>query len=331
LLEQDDELVEIIRELKEAKGRGSAFGPKRLKEKIEVIGPSVNLDSLANSIFVEVIDRIGESWDESYGQLAKYKATHGHCRVPQIEFGKNSVLGSWVATQRRSRLTAKLSAERIGRLDKLDFAWDAFDQKWEEGFNALVSFKAREGHCIVPKGHVENGIQLGSWVRTKRDSKNKASLTTESIAKLNVIGFVWEPNEIAWEEGFNALASFKAREGHCIVPKGHVENGFNLVSWVRNQRTLKSNSKLSLKRINRLDELGFIWNTLAEKWNENFQALCLYKEQNGHCQVPISFKVNQLKLGAWVSTQRREYSSQKLSSARIEQLDALGFTWKIKP
>lgn len=331
LLEQDDELIEIIRELKEAKGRGGAFGPKRLKARIEVIGPFVNLDSLANSIYVEAIDRIGESWDESYGQLVKFKAEHGHCRVPQIKFGKNSVLGSWVATQRRSKLISILSNERIRRLNNLGFAWDAFDQKWEEGFNALISFKEREGHCIVPKGYVENGIQLGSWVKTKRRSKLNGTLTAESFAKLNDIGFAWEPNEIAWEEGFNAMASFKLREGHCIVPMGHHENGFNLANWVRNQRTGKSNSKISLDRISKLDELGFVWNTLAEKWNENFQALLAYKELNGHCQVPISFKVNGLNLGAWVSTQRREYSSNKLLSARTKQLEAIGFVWKINP
>ena len=41
--EQDDELVDIIRELKEAKGRGEVFNPRRLIEKVHVIGPSISL------------------------------------------------------------------------------------------------------------------------------------------------------------------------------------------------------------------------------------------------------------------------------------------------
>jgi predicted helicase len=35
--EQDEDLVQIIRELQEAKGRGEIFNPRRLLEKIEVL------------------------------------------------------------------------------------------------------------------------------------------------------------------------------------------------------------------------------------------------------------------------------------------------------
>jgi len=38
------------------------------------------------------------------------------------------------------------------------------------------------------------------------------------------------PHEIAWEKGFAALKHFKAREGHCRVPRGHQEGSFKLVA-----------------------------------------------------------------------------------------------------
>ncbi len=330
LLEQDEELVEIVRELKQAKGRGEVFNPQRFKEKIEVIGPLIKLDELTNSIYVEVVDRLGESWDESYGKLKKFKDENGHCRVPQLDSGKKSTLGHWVATQRRAKLTSTLSEDRISRLDKLNFAWDSFDQKWEEGFTALVAFKKRNGHCIVPKGYIENGIQLGSWVRTKRASRKDLTLSEENISSLNAIGFIWKPNEDAWEEGFNALVVFKLREGHCLVPKDHIEKGFNLASWVRNQRSHKTNSKLSAERTRRLNEMGFVWNQLEQKWDEHFQALCVFEKQNDHCLVPVSYTINGINLGSWVHTQRREYGSKRLSTDRQNKLEVLGFTWKIK-
>jgi predicted helicase len=80
--EQDDELVDIIRELKEAKGRGEVFNPLRLIEKVHVIGPSIPLIALRSAIFAEVVDKIGVTWDEWYGRLAVYKEREGHCRVP---------------------------------------------------------------------------------------------------------------------------------------------------------------------------------------------------------------------------------------------------------
>ncbi len=42
--------------------------------------------------------------------------------------------------------------------------------KWEEGFAALEKFKAREGHCRVPEGHVEGVFMLGNWVAVQREA-----------------------------------------------------------------------------------------------------------------------------------------------------------------
>ena len=45
---------------------------------------------------------------------------------------------------------------------------------WEEGFAALTTFKAREGHCRVPPLHVEGTFKLGQWVnRTAHKAKTR--------------------------------------------------------------------------------------------------------------------------------------------------------------
>jgi predicted helicase len=46
LQEQDDEMIEIVRELQEAKGRGEFFNPRRLAEKIVLSGPTIVLSQL---------------------------------------------------------------------------------------------------------------------------------------------------------------------------------------------------------------------------------------------------------------------------------------------
>ena len=40
-----------------------------------------------------------QAWDERYGQLQKYKDTHGNCSVPP-GWSENKELGLWVSTQR---------------------------------------------------------------------------------------------------------------------------------------------------------------------------------------------------------------------------------------
>ena len=82
LQEHDEELVDIVREIRERKGAGEPFVPRRLNEKVEVIGPRVDLDRLTTSIEVAIAERIGSSWYEWFGLLTRFKAREGHCRVP---------------------------------------------------------------------------------------------------------------------------------------------------------------------------------------------------------------------------------------------------------
>src|SRR5262249_19084558 len=79
--EQDEDLVQIIRELKEAKGREEIFDPRSLSEKIEILGPSVELAALRSNIFAEILNKIGVSWDEMFGRLSLFRDKHQHCRV----------------------------------------------------------------------------------------------------------------------------------------------------------------------------------------------------------------------------------------------------------
>ena len=188
LQEHDDELVDIIRELKQDKGEGKLFNPKRLLEKVEFIGPQVGLDELVQSISIEITDRLGVSWDEWYGLLIKYKQREDHCRVPEIHKEGDLRLGRWVSTQRKSKDT--LPPERRQRLDDIGFVWDPLEQQWEEGFAALALFKQREDHCRVSDKHNEGDYRLGTWVSYQRT--NKDTLSPERRQRLDGLGFVWD-------------------------------------------------------------------------------------------------------------------------------------------
>jgi hypothetical protein len=141
-------------------------------------------------------------------------------------------------------------------LDELGFVWDILEADWEEGFNYLKAYKESANHCDVPKDYKQNGFPLGLWVSEQRVNKDRMS--SERRRRLDEIGFVWDAREAAWENGLNHLKIYRDREGHCRVPKTHKEqNGFELGSWVSVQRANKD--KLSPKRRQRLDKLGFIW------------------------------------------------------------------------
>lgn len=126
---------------------------------------------------------------------------------------------------------------------------------WEKGFAALCEFRAREGHCCPPRDHVEGTFRLGLWVSNLRGRKGLLPLERER--RLDAIGFIWEPREHKWEQGFIALLNFKRREGHCRVPQLHVEGNYRLGNWVSTQR--KDRKIMSAERFARLSKMGFVW------------------------------------------------------------------------
>ncbi|MDB3928938.1 helicase associated domain-containing protein [Paracoccaceae bacterium] len=126
---------------------------------------------------------------------------------------------------------------------------------WKAGFSKLLQFKEREGHCLVPNHLNEDDYPLGKWVSRQRQAEQ--AMFPERKHRLDALGFVWNQLEHSWEAALSKLRQFKEREGHCIVPDKHNEDGHNLGKWVGKQRTNKD--KLTLDRIKRLNALGFVW------------------------------------------------------------------------
>ena len=260
LQEQDEDLVDIIRELRERKGEGKPVDLRRLRKKLEVIGPTVDLVRLTTSISVALVDRIGISWDEWYGRLVKYKKREGNCLVPALHNDNGYPLGQWVSKQRVAKKKNLLAPDRIKRLDDLGFMWDPHKADWEEGYAHLVTYKKREGHCLVPQDYKEDGYPLGQWVSKQRIAKKKNLLAPDRIERLDALGFVWDPLAAAWEEGYAHLVKYKERKKDCLVPLRYkADDGYLLGQWVYRQRIAKKKNLLAPDRIERLDDLGFVW------------------------------------------------------------------------
>jgi superfamily II DNA or RNA helicase len=322
MLESDDDLVDTIKEMQEARGRGDKFNPRQLHEKIEVIGPAINLDKLTQSIDVEILERLGLSWDRWFGLLQRFHNQSGHCKI-SVDYEINGLkLGSWARQQRKAK--SKLSHDRIKRLDSLGFSWDPLSDQWEEAFAALQRFHAREGHFRVSRDPTTLkvfGLNLGAWASGQRQKKGQ--LTVEQVRRLDDIGFNWDARADKWEEAFSALREYHHKNGHCRVPKEIKIKGINLGGWVSTQRIRKS--RLNQERIRRLDSLGFSWDPITEDWEEAFAALQQYQKKAGHCKAPKKLTINGIKLEPWITMQRAKVSA--LSRDQIERLNSLGFSW----
>ena len=271
-----------------------------------------------------------KKWDSWVSALMKFQIREGSFDVPKGHTEDGVDLYDLVKTIRRD--SGKIGAINRALLDSRKFPWHKTNRilpsitsetRWQEGLRALVSFKAREGHCLVPLPHKEDNIPLGKWVSYQR--KQKKILSRERIDRLNELGFLWDHHTGIWTQLFSSLVNFHKREGHTLVPHTHVEDGLMLGTWVGRQR--KKKTSLTPNQVKQLDDLGFVWSPHDVQWEEFYELLLLFHARTGNCLVPQRYKEGGVKLGHWVSNQRMMKRTGKLSTERINRLNSVGFTW----
>mmetsp|Transcript_12105 Transcript_12105/g.18207 ORF Transcript_12105/g.18207 Transcript_12105/m.18207 type:complete len:477 (+) Transcript_12105:225-1655(+) len=307
-------------------------------------------------------------WDYMFEELQSYKVEHGHCNV-HVNQNSGGELGTWVATQRQQyRLlkegkTSCMTDERVRRLESLGFQWSI----WDSMFQELQWYKATHGHCNVK---MRSGGKLAYWVKAQRQQyrllrkgKRSPHMPSEREQKLESIGFQWCPRSetkinLSWDEMFVELQLYKAKYGHCNVPKTSGKLG----TWVNNQRqqhkyqlsragkkvrTLTAERKarsLTDERVQKLESIGFKWRASQANvpssqrqkqqdkgWNARFQELQSFETKYGHCDVPMNFGT----LGIWVDIQRQKYRQTKegtssyMTQERAQKLELIGFQWSV--
>lgn len=149
-----------------------------------------------------VLSKHDEKWHGMFQKLMEFKERNKHTLVPQC-YTEDPRLGRWVHYQRveywifQQKGTAKITEERIGRLDNIGFEWDPQKAQWEKMFAKLKEFKKEFSHCRVPKGY-DKDWELANWVRNQRLEQanlskegKKSRMTPERFKLLDDLGFKW--------------------------------------------------------------------------------------------------------------------------------------------
>jgi hypothetical protein len=198
-------------------------------------------------------------------------------------------------------------------------------REWEALLGALEDFRKEQGHCAVPARWPDHP-RLSQWVLWLRRARKRGLLRREHIEQLDALGFLWRGKDAWWERMFAGLKDYQREHGDCHISTLSREYT-SLARWIRTQREKKRRGKLSAARIQRLEAIGFVWDWWQAHWD---QMLAEYKAVYGHCDVPVKSDEHP-QLGSWVMTQRAKFRSGRLSQARVERLNALRFTWRMKP
>lgn len=121
----------------------------------------------------------------------------------------------------------------------------------------LEGYSKAHGSCSVPTNCKQNPT-LGRWVAAQRHRRKIGLLTSEQIAALDRLGFVWSPTEKSWDSLYAQLAEFQKKRGNCDVPTKWPHN-IVLADWVQRQRLSKKKGRLGAARVRQLNGIGFTW------------------------------------------------------------------------
>lgn len=199
---------------------------------------------------------------------------------------------------------------------------------FSEVVKLLLDYKKAHGNFNIHVKYEVDNVRLGYLVQNIRTGNRKT--TTEEKNILDTIGFVWESSgkAIPFDKVFMLLQDFKEKYGHCCVPASCQVDNIRLGHIVRSIRS--GNRKTTVEEKAKLDSLGFVWRVKSDtvSFEEIFNLLENFKKEFGHCCVPITYEVDNIKLGQIVSSIRS--ANRRTTSKEQEMLNSIGFAWKIK-
>ena len=184
----------------------------------------------------------------------------------------------------------------------------------------------------------ENG--LGNHREMKiRDASFDIEIENQDLFEM--LRYVMDRMILTWEDKYNLAKAYYEHHGNLEISRNfktlngydYNENGIKLGDWISIQRSLFINSKLSDKRIEMLKNIGIVFNdSHQETWMKNYNLAKIYYEHHGNLEIPqrfttlngYEFNENGIKLGYWVSHQKTNYKSNKLSEEKIELLNSIG-------
>ena len=300
-------------------------------------------------LFLQLQHNLSSAWETYYLAAKQWYQENGNLKIPKRYVTPGGLtLGSWIVTQRKVRsgtVSGDLTEEKIKKLDEIGMIWDVSDQNWKEALEELRIYHREHGDADVQVKYVSpSGFPLGRWVSNLRSKVSKKgleqALTVEQQQQLAELGMIWNKNNEKWEEYFRAAETYYKSHGDLNVTAKYVtEDGIPLGRWLHSmkQQFLNDRSRrapLSEEQISRLAAIGFETERKSvRQWNLRFALAKEYYEEHGNLNVPVSYCVDGVKLGRWISNIRVNRknpgtSGLVLSEERIRQMDSIGMNWK---
>ncbi len=209
--------------------------------------------------------RFSSKWDCAYEYAKSYFAEKGDLNIPaDCKTEDGFALGMWLASQRRKYAAGKLKPGRIKKLANLNMVWSVPDSEWRTGYEHAEAYFKANGDTNVPRKYIcSDGYALGAWAAAQRRARKTGKLSPEREKRLDALGFAWDIRGDRWNIGYGYAKAYRAGGGAVPIPSGYVtEDGYPLGEWIRSQRRRYGSGLLESGKIQRLKEIGVLFDAV---------------------------------------------------------------------
>jgi len=202
-----------------------------------------------------------------------------------------------------------------------------------ETLGILKSHIVEHGGKSVKRGKVVSGIDLDLWVVQKRKHFMRGVLPQWLREELESIpNWSWDPVGDARRKNLRLLHAFINDYGLESLDIYTEVDGVKIGSWCADCRKRRKNGELEPWLRDQLDNIpGWTWEVARDQWLESLNKLQQFIEKYGWKMLSQKKTiVAGLRLGYWVSDQRRRYRRESLKQWQVDRLESVpGWSWGV--
>ena len=276
-------------------------------------------------------------WNRNYEDVLAYMSEYC-CDINGIpddapnRSGKN--LKRWIcemskALEGGSRYT--LSEQQILLLEQIgirDFM-SASMQEWFAHFGDLLAFYHSNHHVHIPEDALcSDGNSLRTWLKAQRRRYRQGKLPQKCVDAFMENG-IMEALESPLDIAMQHMEEYYQVHGNVDFPLDYVcPDGYQLGIWLRSFRDRylneKNQTQFPKEVIDRLNEMGVIWNKPEMIWQQNFNQCKEYLDTHEGYRIPIDLLTQSgTYLQSWIKNNRQKYVSGKLSTEKRRLLESI--------
>ena len=268
-----------------------------------------------------------EKWNELFIQLKKFisenKRTPSTISTDETE----KKIGCWLSNQNshyKKKINGMKDKERYIRWTNFleeykEYIKKSTDEIWNDKFIQLTEFIS-ENKRIPSQGSTDKTEKtISSWLSNQlQNYKNKTGGMNDKERNNQWTNFLEEYKDYfeLWNENFNNLKKFIDENGNR--PQVNCDNEQSkLSSWVSGQQTSYNRNEMTQERSllwsNLLEEYKKYFKTNDEVWNEKFEELKRFIDENNRMPSQCSKNKTEQKIGNWLSIQQQNYKNKRKS------------------